>query len=154
MLLSVPILRVDKQGPDGMELSPSNGCETALNAGRLDPETAFCYLTHTHTHTRALRRHTHPHTSFMLSLTHTAVGGSARLLWPKIRGAIINHDGLPLVKSSLSWREQNCMGAQQRPFARWHPEAHQFCHGQTDGWTMIRRRLLAQRGRLGHGFHG
>lgn len=118
MLLSVPILRVDKQGPDGMELSPSNGCETALNAGRLDPETAFCYLTHTHTHTRALRRHTHPHTSFMLSLTHTAVGGSARLLWPKIRGAIINHDGLPLVKSSLSRREQRCMGAQQRQAPR------------------------------------
>lgn len=77
-----------------------------------------------HTHTQA----------FAQRLSQT------RLLWLKIRGGIINHKRLPLVKSSLSWCEQSAMPAEQRQaLAGWrawgacrgfslHPEAYQS-HG-------------------------
>lgn len=75
----------------------------------------------------------------------------ARLLWLKIHGGIINHHSLPLVKSSLSWCEQNTVPAEQRrALAGW-----QICGGMpglftTSGsasilWQMDERTMIRTR---------
>lgn len=113
-----------------------------------------------------LNIHTHNGIIFFYSFSHsdscphmrthtqafTQQSSQARLLWLKIRGGIINHKSLPLVKSSLSWCEQSAMPAEQRQVlsgwwargAGWglsrHPEAYQS-RLLMDGRTMIRTRL-------------
>lgn len=94
------------------------------------------------------RSHMHTHTQ---ALAQQSSG--ARLLWLKIRGGIINHKSLPLVKSGLSWCERSAVPAEQRQaLAGWrargacrgfprHPEAYQSCGRWMDGRTMIRTRL-------------
>lgn len=75
----------------------------------------------------------------------------ARLLWLKIHGGIINHQSLPLVKSSLSWCEQNTVPAEQR----WALAGWQICGGMpglfmTSGstsilWQMDERTMIRTR---------
>lgn len=86
------------------------------------------------------RSHMHSHTQ---ALAQQSSG--ARLLWLKIRGGIINHTSLPLVKSGLSWCERSAVPAEQRQaLAGWrargacrgfppHPEAYQSCGRWMDG---------------------
>lgn len=102
-----------------------------------------------HTHTQALAQQS----------------SGARLLWLKIRGGIINHKSLPLVKSGLSWCERSAVPAEQRQaLAGWrargacrgfprHPEAYQSCGRWMDGRTMIRTRLWLRKGPPGRIFH-
>lgn len=99
--------------------------------------------------------------------THSTAQQSsgARLLWLKIRGGIINHKSLPLVKSGLSWCERSAVPAEQRQaLAGWrargacrgfprHPEAYQSCGRWMDGRTMIRTRLWLRKGPPGRIFH-
>lgn len=108
--------------------------------------------------------HAHPHMH-----THTQApaqqSSGARLLWLKIRGGIINHKSLPLVKSGLSWCERSAVPAEQRQaLAGWrargacrgfprHPEAYQSCGRWMDGRTMIRTRLWLRKGPPGRIFH-
>lgn len=167
MLLSVPILRVDKQGPDGMELSPSNGCETALNAGRLDPETAFCYLTHTHTHTCPAQTHTPTHLLYAITHTHSSGGLGQIAVAEDTRG---DHQSRRPPSGQIKFvpARTKMYGSSAKAGPSLAGRHRGACWGffyaqyrinlatdrQMDGWMMIRRRLLAQRGRLGRWFHG